>query len=192
MIISQLMVKNKPVQIIASTGEIPVSSTKDEVIKEAKRIEESTLYSTRGHFTASRIWGNFHIGIGLLISILSAIAASLTFADGHYIVVGSLSLIVMILSGVATFLNPNEKANNHKIAGDKHYALNNRARVFWTIDCWEQEATDQILTQKLRDLSESKIKTNSESPQIPRWAYLLAKKGIEAGEADFAVDKKVG
>ncbi len=183
------MAKNTTIQTV-STGEIIVSSTKDEVIKEAKRIEEATLYSTRGHFTASRIWSNFHIIIGLLISVLSAIAASLTFTDGHYIVVGILSLLVMILSGVATFLNPNDRANNHKIAGDKHYAINNRARVFWTIDCWEQDVTDQILTQKLRDLSETKIKINSESPQIPRWAYTLAKRGIEAGEAAFEVDKK--
>ncbi len=183
------MDKETLVQIVA-TGEKTLSSSKDEIIKEAKRIEESTLYSAKSHFTATRMWGNFHIIIGLLISVLSAIDAAFVFSEHHYTLVGYLSLLVIVLSGIATFLNPNDRAGNHKTAGDKYYALNNRARVFWTIECWEQGVGDEILTRGLKDLSESKIKVNSDSPQIPRWAYLLAKRGIEAGEADFEVDKK--
>lgn len=146
-------------------------------------------YSAKGHFSASRIWGNFHVAIGLLISILSALVAAFIFSKDHYAVIGYLSLLVVILSSIATFLNPNDKASNHKIAGDKNYALNDKARVFWTIDCWEQGVTDEILTRKLKDLSENRININSDSPSIPRWAYLMAKRGIMAGESDFEVDK---
>jgi hypothetical protein len=55
--------------------------------------------------------------------------------------------------------------------------------------CWQGE-TEEVLTAKLRTLIDEKDKLNANSPQIPDWAYNKAKKGIEAGEAQFAVDKK--
>jgi hypothetical protein len=66
--------------------------------------------------------------------------------------------------------------------------------MFAAIDCWQEEATE-VLTAKLRELVDRKDKLNADSPQIPRWAYLEGKRGIEEGEASFKVDKdppKVG
>jgi|SRR3989344_461136 len=183
------MAKNNSTQI-QNTIEKSLSSSREEIIKEAKRIEESALYSAKGHYSAARVWESFHIVIGLSIAILSGIVAAFIFSNDYRIFMGYLSLLVIILSGIATFLNPNDRANNHKIAGDKNYALNSRSRIFWTIDCWEQGITDEVLTKTLKDLSEIRIKINSESPRIPKWAYLMAKRSIKTGEADFAVDKK--
>lgn len=39
-----------------TTAEKTVSKTKDEIIKEAQRIEESALYSAKGHFVAANFW----------------------------------------------------------------------------------------------------------------------------------------
>lgn len=185
----QAMAKNNSIQI-QNTTEKSVSSSKEEIIKEAKRIEESALYSAKGHYSAARVWESSHIFIGLLISILSGIVAAFIFSNDYRTFMGYLSLSIIVLSGIATFLNPNNRAGDHKTAGDKNYALNNRARVFWTIVCWEQGMTDELLTKTLKDLSEVRIKINSESPRIPKWAYLMAKRSIKAGEADFAVDQK--
>lgn len=173
-----------------TTAERAVPSAKDEIIKEAKRLEENTLYSSKGHFAAAQFWGGSHLWIGMAISAVSAVAAAFTFSDSYRLAVGILALVVAMLSAVATFLNPNEKAATHLTAGNSYDALCTRSRVFWTIECWKEGNTEQILTEKLRDLCDEKTKLNQSCPQIPGWAYKRARQRIEAGEGVYQVDKR--
>jgi hypothetical protein len=94
------------------------------------------------------------------------------------------------LSAITTFVNPNERATKHLNAGNSYDSVCNRARVFWTIDCWSDNADGAALTEKLRRLSEEKSKLNLESPQIAPWAYRTAKRGVAAGEGSYAVDQE--
>ena len=94
-----------------------------------------------------------------------------------------------MVSAVGTFLNPNERASTHLNAGNNYDALCTRSRIFWTIECWREGYSEQLLTDKLRDLCDEKNKLNHSCPQIPTWAYNSAKKGIEAGEGVYQVDK---
>lgn len=176
----------------STTHEKLSSKTKEEIIKEAKRIEESTLYSAKGHFVAASFWSYFHLGIGIPIVIMSAIAglSILSQFDKSKIIVGVLTLIVTGLSALMTFLNPNGRSNTHLNGGNSYDALNNKVRIFRTIDCY-REKSDEVLTEKLKYFSEQKDKLNTSSPLIPWFAYQLAKKGIERGEADFSVDKAI-
>jgi Aspartyl protease len=66
--------------------------------------------------------------------------------------------------------------------------LNNEARIFWSIDCWSADATEEHLTARVKDLVDRKDKLNSDSPQIPPWARKMAEERIKRGETDFAVD----
>ena len=171
-----------------TAGEKIVSQTKEEIIKEAQRIEESCLCSAKGHFVAAKFWSGFHVTIGLPTAILAAFAAASAFSD-HKVAAGAISLVVTGLTAVTTFLNPNKRATSHLNAGNNYDALQNRVRIFRTIDCWGDNS-DQVLTKRVKDHSEDKNKLNRESPQIPTWAYWLAKRGIEAGQADYQVDVK--
>jgi hypothetical protein len=173
-----------------STAEIAVSKTKNEIIKESKRIEEALLYSSKGHFAASHFWTNFHLWLGVPMVFLSAIAgaAALSQFDAKHIIAGVCSIIVAALSGVMTFLNPNEKSGAHLNAGNNYDSLMNKIRMFWSIDCWRDES-EQVLTERLKYFSEQKDKLNQSCPQIPAWASRTARKGIEAGEAGYVVDK---
>lgn len=172
-----------------TTAEKPISKTKNEVIKEAQRIEESTLYSAKGHLVAANFWTNFHLWVGVPMVLLAAIAgaSALSQFDPKHVIAGIISIIVAALSGVMTFLNPNEKASTHLNAGNSYDALQNKVRMFWSIDCWREES-EEVLTEKLKYLAEQKGRLNQSSPQIPRWAYKLAKKGVLEGEADYKVD----
>jgi SMODS and SLOG-associating 2TM effector domain family 4 len=174
-----------------TTAEISVSKAKDVIIREAKRIEEALLYSSRGHFTAARLWSNFHLWIGIPMVLLSAIAGASALAefDHNHVIAGILSIIIAALSGVMTFLNPNAKAAAHQTAGNKYDSLMNKVRMFWSIDCWRDES-DDVLTEKVKYLSEQKDVLNNTCPQPPNWAYKIAKRGIAAGEADYEVDKE--
>lgn len=168
---------------IQTTSEKVASKTKDEIIKEAKRIEEALLFSSRGHFIAANRWTNFHLIIGIPIVVISSIAGAAAFStfDSSHVVAGVLSLLVAGLSAIATFLNPNDQASTHMNSGNSYDALMNKARIFWAIDCWRDES-EEVLTERLKWLSEQKDELNRKCGQIPRWAYKKAKKGIEAGE----------
>jgi hypothetical protein len=128
------------------------------------------------------------------VVIISALVGAATFsqyAEAYPVfktVAGLMSLAVAILSGITTFLNPNDRESAHINAAHSFDKLNNDTRLFWSVDCW-QEASDAVLTSQLKDLVDRKSALNSNSPQIPSWAYKQAKEGIEAGEAMFAVDK---
>ena len=174
-----------------ATGEIPLSRTRQEVIKEAKRIEEATMFSAKGHFVAAEHWSRFHRNVGVPIAVLAALAAASSFSqfDASGVVAGFIALVVAGLSAFQTFMNPNEKASGHLNAGNNYDALQNRARIFWSIECWQTES-DGMLTERLRDLSEHKDKLNRSCPQVPEWAYTKAREGIEAGETIYAVDSK--
>jgi hypothetical protein len=176
------------------TGERPASKALDEIIREAKRLEESTLFSMKGHHVAANGWSNRHLWLGMPTVIISALVGAATFSQyakdypALGLIAGLLSIIVTVLSGITTFLNPNEKENAHLNAAHGFDKINNDARLFWSVDCW-QEASDAVLTSQLKELVDRKNELNSSSPQIPDWAYQKAKAGIEAGEADFKVDK---
>jgi hypothetical protein len=173
------------------TAEQTVSRTKEEIIKEANRIEESALYSSKGHFRAASFWGNFHIWLGIPIVILAALAGAsfVSKGDSNNVIGGVISLIIAVLTAVATFLNPNERSSTHFNAGNNYDSLQNKVRIFRTIECWEKES-DHVLSERLKDFSDQKDKLNKGSPQISWWAYRKAKKGIEAGEAEYEVDSK--
>lgn len=177
------------VEAMTTTAERAVSQTKEQIILEAKRIEESLLHSSKGHFVAASGWKNFHLWIGVPMVIMSSIAGAAALArfDTTNLIAGLLAITVAALSGVMTFLNPNERVSAHQAAGNAFDALLNKTRIFRVIDCWNTES-DEILTERIKDLSTQKSRLNETSPQIPRWAYVLAKRGIEQGEATFRVD----
>jgi hypothetical protein len=97
--------------------------------------------------------------------------------------------VVTVLTTLSTFLSPNEKENAHLTAANAYDRLNNDARMFWAIECWSATSSEEALTAKLTELVERKNKLNSDSPQIPPWAWNLAQERINKGEATYEVDK---
>ena len=172
-----------------TTGERVISKARTEIITEAKRIEEALLYSSKGHLAAAGWWGRFHLGVGVPMVILASVSSATALAafSAGKIIAGVCSIVVTVLSALMTFLNPKERSNTHLNAGNNYDSLMNKTRIFWSIDCWRDES-EQVLTEKLKYLSEQKDRLNQNGPQIPSWAYRIAKRGIESGEGDYAID----
>ena len=162
---------------------------KEIIINEAKRIEEDSLYSAKGHFYAGQCWVNVNLWVGSIAAIFSAIAgaSALSQFDYHNIVAGSLSIIVAGLTAIITFINPSEKAHTHQKAGNKYIVLRNDTRIFYDIEL--NEIDDKKAIEDLKKLNERRNILNIESHQIPKWAFEKARKGIEDGEADYKIDK---
>jgi len=176
---------------IARTGEVAASKNVHEIIKEAKRIEETTLYSSKGHFAAAENWSKLHLWIGVpnagLAAVAGAMALSFTTQAWIHVLGGGLAIVAAGLASLQTFLNPNEKAAAHLAAGNNYDALNGQVRIFWSVECWGGQ-TELELTEKLKTFANEKERLNKSCPQIPSWAYAHAKKGIAAGEGTYVID----
>jgi hypothetical protein len=172
-----------------ATAELPISKAREEIVKEASRIEEAAVYSYKGHFNSAEMWRWAHYLLGLTTVVLATVAGAKAFSaiDTDGTMAGALSILVAVLSAMTTFLNPNKKAADHLSAGNKYEALANRVRILRTIECWG-DSSDATLTSKLKGHSDERASLNKASPPIGFIAYRLAKWGISRGEATFAVD----
>jgi hypothetical protein len=170
-------------------GELKLN-VKESVRKEAKRIEEDSLYSARGPFAASGRWSGVHIWLGIPAVALAAIAGfwALSRFDNSGTIAGFLAITVAALTAIATLLNPSERANVHLNAGNAYLELRNEARIFSEITTYQNKSGDEI-TEFLHKLEMRRNEINQSSPHIPTWAYERAKKGIEQGEAKYLVDE---
>lgn len=177
------------------TSDRPPSKVRDEVILEAQRLEERTRDSSKGHHCAAEGWSKRSNQLGIPTAIISGVTSLAVFAQASKdiwwigIIAAGLSISVTILTTLTTVLKPTEKENAHVTAAHAYDRLNNASRMFWSIECWSANATEESLAAKLNGLVEQKDKLNQDSPQIPPWAWEDAKTRIAKGEATYAVDK---
>ncbi|BFU94373.1 MAG: hypothetical protein NTNFB02_10950 [Nitrospira sp.] len=164
------------------------TSLVDEMHTEASRIEEDSLYSAKGHFEAGRAWGNVHLGLGIPTVVIAAIASASAFKE-EIIAAGVLAIAASILSAISTFLNPSERSQLHHQAGVKHNSLRNRIRMFRDLDL-KSEAGEADLLGSLKALAQERDDLNLSSPQIPKFAFRRARRGIESGEAAYKIDSR--
>lgn len=178
---------DKPVPDVTISERL-ITKSREEIIKEAKRLCENCAYTSKSHFIEARFWKNLHLWIGIPTVILAAIVGTLAFAELRKMA-GFLSIIIVVLTSITTFLNPKEQSASHLTAANNYDALMTKARIFYSIGCWQEES-DLILADKLKAFSEERDRLNRECPQPFQWAYRSAKKGIEKGEADYFIDKE--
>jgi len=153
----------------------------EEYIKEAKRIEEDSLYSSKSHYNASAFWHKLYFWIGIPNSILAAIASASAF-EGSTTLAGSLAVIVASIAAASTFLNPESRSSIHKNSAGEYHALRNRARIFVNITS-KRNLDEEDLHRHFDELASQRENLNAISPQIPESAFHKARKGIESGEA---------
>lgn len=161
----------------------------EKIKSEAKRIEEDSLYSSKGHFYAAQRWESISFWLGIVSTIFSAIAgtSALSQFDYHNLLAGALSILVACLAGANTFIRPESRASIHRKFGNKYNSLKNEARIFHQIECDNKD--EKNAAKYLQKLNSKRSKLNLDAPQIPTWAFEKARKGIESGEASYLIDK---
>jgi hypothetical protein len=161
------------------------SSLRDEFRKEAHRLLEDALYTYKGHYDAEVHWQRWHFKLGIPATTLGALAglslvktdslATLTF------VLGSASL-----TGALTIVNPADRAARSRSAAEAWHAQHDRLRQWLNMDL---PRLDDISARLAVDgFAQDKARLNKTSPPIPDSARRRARKGIEEGEAQHAVD----
>jgi hypothetical protein len=165
----------------------PAADTAAALRREAERLEEDAIYSSKGHFNAEDTWVKRNYWLGVPATLLGAIAgASLIKSYPEWAT--ALTLLASLLTGLMTFLKPNERAALHRAAAGQFLALRNEARFFREIDLLQLDRLAD-LPDKLRALSAARNELNQNSPSIPRHAFVAARKGIEEGEAKHKIDQ---
>lgn len=160
----------------------------DNIKKEAERIKEDSIYSSKGHFESSKFWRYFNY-ILMFVSIASLILCLvLTFGDYNKIVVGVLGIISSFITVILIFLNPQEKYIAHQNSANKYLSLKNRARIFLDIESFEMDLERQKYYIKFLDFERNTI--NENSPPIMYIGYKNAKKQIESDRnTEYEIDK---
>jgi hypothetical protein len=154
--------------------------------REAARIEEDATYSSKSHFNAEDTWVRRNYLLGVPATALAAIAgAALVKSQPEW--AGTLALLASLLTGLMTFLKPNERAAMHRAAAGQFLALKNEARLFREVDLLQTHRLREF-PDMLKALSAVRNELNEKSPAIPRRAFVAARKGIEEGEATHKVD----
>lgn len=158
----------------------------DAMSVESHRLEEDCLFSARGHFEAARTWSRLHYTLGIPAAVLAAVAGGSAFSGWPFLA-GFLAMLVSSLAAIITFLNPQPRANQHHAAGAKYNSLRQRVRVFRTVDLQSAPIPSDV-RKRLSELVHEREGLSLSSPQIPRPAFERARRGIEQGEANYAID----
>jgi hypothetical protein len=156
--------------------------------REAERLEEDATYSSKGHFNAEDTWVRRNYWLGVPATVLGAVAGA-TLIKSQPEWATAFTLLASLLTGLMTFLKPNERAAMHRAAAGQFLALRNEARFFREIELLESDRLNG-LPERLKALSAVRNELNLKSPSIPRRAFVAARKGIEEGEASHKVDEE--
>jgi len=154
---------------------------------EARRVEEDTEHSFKGHYNAAARWSRYHMLIGLPAALLAAIAGAAAFRDQPEWA-GSLALVSTALTTVLTFLKPSERAEMHKAVAGQYQSLRNQARIFREIRLLDG-MTPEEAKGRLFGLAEERDELNQRAPAIARGDYELAKRDIDGGLARYRTDE---
>lgn len=158
----------------------------DNIKKEAERIKEDSIYSSKGHFESSKFWRYFNY-ILMIVSIASLVLCLvLTFSDYNKIVVGIFGIISAFITVILIFLNPQEKYIAHQNSANKYLSLKNRARIFLDIESSDMDLERQKDYIKFLDFERNTI--NENSLPIMNMYYKNAKKQIESDKTKYKID----
>jgi hypothetical protein len=157
------------------------------IIEKAKELEEAVYYSSEGHYEDAKRWARIHFLIGIPASLFSAVAGASALAqfDNHNVVAGILAIIVAVLTALATFLNPNERASTYHASGDKFNALKSNINFFYCVQVYlagdeeDPKTSNQKLAEHLQNFFKQKDDLNASSLPISEMAYKKAKRTIE-------------
>jgi hypothetical protein len=158
------------------------------LMREAERLEEDATYSSKGHFNAEDTWVRRNYWLGIPATALTAIAG-VTLIKSQPEIASALTLFASLLTGLMTFLKPNERAAIHRAAAGQFLQLKNEARFFREVELLAKGDLNDT-SPKLKLLLAKRDELNQKSPSIPRKAFEAARKGIEEGEALHKVDRK--
>ena len=159
--------------------------------EELSRLEESAKYSAQGQFEMAKRWRLVHTLLGVATAVITAIAASLTFAGNHLAVLaGVLGMTGAVGAAVLTALSPQGRAERAQTSANGYLSIQTAARQVRLID--SQSESREQLRRSLARLTKRRDEVNEAAAPISRWAYEKAKSNIDGGGQTYQADSEPG
>ena len=161
---------------------------KEKIVRQARRIQEDSLYSEKAHFAMATFWGSLHWILGIPSAVLSA-TAGLTILEGQTTVAAVCAALATVLTTLLTFLDPKKSAKDRHEAGVQFNTLWNDIGRFIELD-FSEDAIPDNARQRIGEFAERKAKLIGASPHTGGLPYWLARISIDRRQHIHEVDRK--
>jgi hypothetical protein len=161
---------------------------KDRLRAEAQRVEEDCTYNYMGHYSAATRWKVVDHALGFPTFFLSGVAAFLVFPFPA--VATALTIVTTLLALASLYLKPAEATALHFRSGGKFKSLREKARLFREVALKASDISEEQLVRRLQDLADEKRIISELGVPLPDFAYRIAKRKIQAGQAAYEVDQR--
>jgi hypothetical protein len=145
------------------------TSTFENVTSISEKLLKDTYIRAEEHNLAAEDWGQVFLTLGLLSTVLAAIAGASIFTNVPQWITaaGVISLAVTVITGVATFLNGEQKSTVHFNAGVGFLVLSNQSETFLDIDLKLKNVKNvEELAKTLKQLTDRRDELIKNSPRV--------------------------
>lgn len=158
---------------------------KEEIFKEAIRLEKDILYSEESNFILANYWNYFNTLLGVLIIILSVISGGFAFTDfvDFNILIGVLTIFITAISMIQIFLNPHKKSTFNHNSGTRYNNIRTELRIFYNSEI-NMNSNDENI-KRLKKFINEKNQIDIDSTNIPGFIYNKAKKKINKNVQEY-------
>jgi hypothetical protein len=168
---------------------------RQELAKEARRIQEDTEHSGAQHFAAGQWWAARAFWLGLpvtvLIAVTSAGAGLSAITGGATWLTALLTFAVAVAVPVRSFIDADGKAKAHSSKGARYFALRDDARRFANIEV-PAKSLDALSDRLLTFGERQKALRDEEPREVKADLREKVRKGIESGDYRHEVDRADG
>lgn len=159
-----------------------------EIVKEAKRLEEDALYSEKAHFAMATAWGRAHYALGIPAALTAAAAGTAVINEVPQVALGC-AVVSTVLTSLMTFLDTEKARSDHFLSGTRYSALRAKLRRFHKIHL-AGGALKPDDTGRIEQLATEKLSIQELARHTGGLAYWLAKRSIKQEQHVYQADQK--
>lgn len=154
---------------------------------EARRLEESAMYSAQGQFERAKFWRGLNLSLGAAAALLAAVAGVVGLAtDKTRILSGLLALIAAGIVSILTTVNADRRHSHAAAAANAYLAIQTTARQLAAVDLPHLDY-DTARTQ-LAELTARRDEINKTADMPSRRAYRRAAANVSQGGQAYSID----
>lgn len=160
-------------------------SSQDPIAAEVSRIYEDAEYTGQANFIAAVWLSRVNLLLGVPTTLIAAAAGAFALSN-HTSIAGALAVAAALTAALQTFIGAAERAARRQRSGTAYTQLRNEARIFLNVD--RPHLNHEEARERLRVLATRRDELNRENVPVPDWLFQRARKKIERGDLEHAVD----
>jgi hypothetical protein len=164
-----------------------MAAARETLIAEADHLRRLALVASERHYAAETPWFYSIYWFGVPIAVLSAVASTAAFYESTWShnVAGFISLVVAVLSGLATFFDPRAKAMQHHTLAKAFESLYHQVGFFRRVVLDTEQVTPKDLS-RIKAFTAEFVRLVESTPPVPKRIYRKAAKNLQIGKGEVS------